>query len=229
MHLQKLGRHDKIIMPRGRKPRLPVSSKGFTLMELVIATLIISFLGTVIYTVFVQGLRLWNRAVKERPEIGIGLCFEKLTVDLRNALVYSNVGLVGGTDSMEFYTLGDSELYLPENKFERRTEPLLVQYSFQKSDSAVRRSQLNYYEILNQAKIPQKSARIADHIVRLKFSYFRSDPKAVVDWASQWQEKCLPEAVKINLDFKDQNKVKSMSKIISLPAGGCALLESPAA
>ena len=195
--------------------------KGFTLLELLIAVFITSFLGFAIYTVFSQGLRLWSRASKERPEVGVNLFLEKLSSDLRNSLLYSANPLIGTSDSIQFYTLGESQLRskIPENQ--HRLQPKRVMYLFDRNKTFINRIQLNYDDLLNSVNNLTQTTPVASSIIGCKYSYLKRERTKSIDWIGQWNDPCIPEAIKVNVDYQDKTRTRSLSKIISIPIGGC--------
>ena len=215
-------------MDRHRKPiaakRIQPGGKGgFTLIELLLAVLIISFLGEALYGVFTQGIRLWRRAVREKPEIEIDLYFEKLTADLRNAFNYPKKPFIGNEEAMEFYSLSDSVPQISRKGagLGAAIQPIRIQYQYRSEAKSIYRAVTDYFGILSSTKESARVSEVARHIVRSEYRYFRNDPRHFMDWVLRWSADCAPDAVKVNLDYEDQQKVKSVSKIISVPSGTC--------
>lgn len=187
------------------------SVKGFTLVEILIAVLITSFLGAVIFSVFSQGVRLWDRAYQQRSNFDIYYFVEKLNTDLQNSFIFSNDDFIGKPNSMEFYSLA------PDQHF-KSDLPVKVQYSLQ--GSSVNRQELSYEKVLAGNK-QGFSQVLLDRISSCQFQYYFTDFQNVFEWMNYWQKDCLPSAVKILIEYRENNKTHQRSDIVWLPQGGC--------
>ena len=188
--------------------------KGFTLVELILAVILISFLGGVVYNIFAQGIQLWNYAVRESSQIDLYLCFEKMTDDIRNALKYSSEKFSGSIDSMQFYSQSTSI---------SRFGPIRVQYVFDRQKKELRRIESDYKVILNSGSDVQETV-LAHHVVNCAFSYYYSDQKNSYGWKNAWNDMCFPEAVRVSVDYSEKNVMKNVTKTITLPSGGCTTI-----
>lgn len=199
-----------------------MTKKGFTLVELIIATTILFFLGFSIYQVFSQGVRLWNRASKNRPETEISLFFEKLASDLRNSVKLSGQEFIGSSNGLSFYALGLQDIY-HNAKTERVAQPLWIRYEFNRDRTEIQRSQSGYYAILNSGQTPEKIGQMASHVVGCKYAYLKRDKDGTTDWINQWKNECRPEAVKVYVDYQEKMKIHTISKTIAIPSGESCL------
>lgn len=189
------------------------NAKGFTLVEVILSAVLVALLGGAIYLTLSQGVRIWNRAAKNRPEIDIYMGFEKLTDDLRNALKYSTGKFKGSIDSLEFYT---------QNSTSGVPGPMQVSYLFDRNKKQVKRTKLDYRQILNTVQTPSEEV-IMQGITDATFSYYFSDRSMVGSWKNFWDTLCIPEAVRVSVSYKDQNQLRKATRTVIVPVGGCAV------
>ena len=69
----------------------PKSRTGFTLVELVLVTAMLSVVGLAAYSAFSNGIRLWKRVNEEVIQEDINMFFVKISRDLRNLSRYSGI------------------------------------------------------------------------------------------------------------------------------------------
>jgi prepilin-type N-terminal cleavage/methylation domain-containing protein len=202
--------------------RAPLRTGGFTLIELLVAITIVSFLGLAIYNVFYQGVNIWNRAVKEDPEIDFEFFYDKLALELRNVSPYKTPSLVGKGDSIEFFTL------TPGNRLEgheiesSNRVPSKVTYSFDAPRKAIRRKEEDYHEILNdRTKTDTQGRVVATDVSRVTLQYFSSGKwNRGLQWRNSWQRECLPDAVQAKIEF-GTDSTEAVTRIIPLASMRC--------
>ncbi len=191
---------------------------GFTLVELVIAAMITSFLGGVVYLAFAQGLRVWRRAALDRPTDDVELALEHVTRDLRSAMPSKRAPFVGRPTRMEF-----EALLSPGGEESAGTAlPGRVSYAFDAKGKALQVTRQSLREIL--ANRPAKPlARPVARLVRCAMEYYdapRQDERG--GWKNSWQAPCPPHAVKVSVDVEaSSGRVRKVTKLIGIPAGGC--------
>ncbi|OGW79806.1 MAG: hypothetical protein A3G33_02855 [Omnitrophica bacterium RIFCSPLOWO2_12_FULL_44_17] len=196
------------------------SPKGFSLIELLIAVSIISFLGVVIYSALSQGLKIWKRTTVEKPEINVELMLEKFASDLRNASNNSIGRFAGEEKAVRFLVLGTS-LKSPENEG-GIPMPYQVRYEFDAGKGIFRKVQTDYRDLLYQtgekAGIEVEKINLKD--CRIRYYYYNAEENSAI-WKSLWQEECLPRAVKIDMGYSTQYGVRTVTKTIAVPANYC--------
>ncbi len=187
---------------------------GFTLPEIILVTLLIALLGSAIYHVFAQGLKLWNWGAQDHAQTDLYIGFEKLIDDVRNATKYGTAKFKGSTDSMQFYTQSTSVSVIGI---------LQVQYGYDRQKQALKRTQRTYRQLLNGGRDSSEDI-VANHLLSCLFSYYYSDRKNAHEWKNSWDDPCLPEAIKVAVDYLDHKRVKNIVRTILVPAGGCGNL-----
>lgn len=204
-------------------PRIP--AKGFTLVEFLVAVIIISFLGGVIYTTFSQGMQLWYRGQKSHDDSDLDFFIEKITRDLRNSFKYTTANaFVGTNQAMLFYTLMPAPNPSVPTEEPSLEQPVRVRYFLQKEAQAIMRLQESYQEILNpelHSDSPPKP--VALKVLDASIQYYAYDEKSrSYHWLDQWQRPCLPLAVKWDLEYGDRLHPQKATNIMAVPAGGCS-------
>ena len=197
---------------------------GLTLVEMLIAMTILSFLGAVVYTTFSQGMSLWHRAAKDHPETDVEIFFEKLTHDLRSAIVSERVHFKGVQDQLDFFTRVTAQEVNPRESGTGLV-PVQVHYAFVKSRKAVTKSQ----ESLKQVLSPLLDAPSADErtligqVSGCAIEYYDDDGRDnAYLWKTRWEKDCLPLAVKVDLDYRVGSDTRKYSRIVPVLAGGCS-------
>lgn len=199
--------------------------RGITLIEGIIAVVIVSFLGAVIYMTFFQGNRIWRYALAGSAESDADYFLEKLTVDLRNAFPYRSNMLVGAPASLQFYTrMPDGQKPVtPDTPLIQ--QPIRVRYHFDQDLRKVIRTQESYQKIIFPATSTEnKVMPVTDDIRNMEIQYcVPQDKPGPAQWSSYWNQSCLPKAIKLNMEYGNKNKKadKTMTRIIPIPAGGC--------
>jgi type II secretion system protein J len=201
--------------PRFKRARS--NQKGVSFIELLIAVTILSFLGTAVFGVFTQGLRLRQRAASLQPDLESDLIFEKITGDLTSAYPSGLGSFKGEEDSFQMMGYAASGTADPQR--EGIPEPARIRYALK--DGALERSQEPYETLLAAGNAAEpKVKEVAAGVKECHFEYYHRDPKkAEYQWKSFWQSDCLPKAVRVSLRFDDEKKIQPKVKVIALPAG----------
>jgi hypothetical protein len=188
-----------------------------SLIELLIVVSILAFLGTAVFGVFSQGLRLWKRSAGMQPDLDSDVVFEKITDDLRGAYPSSLGAFKGDETSLQLFGYAlPREPSLPGGL----RLPARVTYTFR--DGVLERTEEPYQTVLTASVDAGTPAprRVAPSLRECRFEYYHRDPKSEeYQWKSFWQGDCLPKAVRVSLKFDDEKKMHSKVKVIALPAG----------
>jgi prepilin-type N-terminal cleavage/methylation domain-containing protein len=191
--------------------------RGFTLIEILVSTSIISFLGVVIYATFYQGLNIWSRALNQDPVIDVDIFLDRLGGELSHAFQYTSPALVGQKDSVTFYSLARAV------DGEGHRLPVKVTYEFQPEESQVLRQEKQYGEILYPSGQSAQSGRpMIDKIAALKFRYYAVDETTrQYRWLDYWRAECMPDAIQVQLTYGGTSR-KEISKIFPFRSHTCS-------
>jgi len=197
-------------MKRKRKPF------GFTLIEMLIAMTIVSFLGAVVYNTFSQGLKIWHRASQEKPEIDVEIFFEKLSRDFGNAFTYKDIEIQGQSASVTFFSMAsgiDSA---------SKQLPVRLRYIWDQKKGTVNRVEESYQQVLYPSKEKSVPRPLVRGVRQCELEYYYYDEgREVYRWTDEWKNACLPLAVKISVLLGENLKTRTLTKYIPIPAGGC--------
>lgn len=209
-----------------RRPfsRFIKGEKGLSLIEMLIAVSILSFIGLVLYTVFYQGTKLWQRSLLMKPDIESGIVFEKMAHDLRSAYSAQMGSFDGKAARVEFYAYSRSAL--EDSTGETRIDrPAKVQYLYDAGTRRLYRGEETYIKMLAFLKLesaPLELSPLADNLKDCRFEYYHEDiNKKIYQWKDFWDSPCPPKAIRVSLRFDDQKETVFHTKIIPLPADAC--------
>ncbi len=199
--------------------RFLFNKEGFTLMEVLVSLVIISFLAGAMYTTFSQGLKLWRYAMMPRPEWEMDLFMEKFGRDLRSAFIFRPGSFKGQADLLEFSTLS-SRVQTSGGSFQI---PVQTRYYFTSSENAVYAEKTDYPRMLRGAPGPAETRKALEGVSGFGLEYYARDPRTREwQWKASWDADCLPRAVKLSLDLGAGNPKKHM-RFFPVPASqGCA-------
>ena len=178
------------------------SSRGFTLVELLIALTIFSIIAVSVYSVFRAGIKLWkgNNAAFDADRTA-RLFFDTAASDMRNAFIYPGMDITGASDSFSFTALvtvgaADSSPHV---------EIARVSYIFDKEAGVIRRKVAGKEEGFDV--IYAKTAEFPSGEGQVSFSYCYK-PKSGVgpyEWKGVWALKDkLPRGVRIRFGELDK-------------------------
>ncbi len=192
------------------------SERGFTLLESLLSLVIIAVISIALHNTLSQGIRVWKRAYAERPDVEISILLERITQDLRNAFYFSAEPPLGDAQKFAFFTVPP----VPEVALQRSREALHVRYEYHASEKAVYRMVEGLEPALYHAVEEPRKRRLLNRLDHFEFLYYNPDfDKQTDEWVKNWEKKCLPAAVKVNLRYEGFENL--YSRIIPVPAGHC--------
>lgn len=172
---------------------LPHHEDGYSLVELVVAMLLLGMIALAVESGLHFGTRVWERSqhtISSAQKIGTSQAV------LRNLLSHSLPRLKG--DYVTF--LGEPSTLsfdvVPPQAFEAHGAAHVV--------LTMKRAGTNKALVLTMQSIvdlqSQKSATVVDHIKNLKFAYLDASDRVPI-WLSYWRDrKRLPDAIRIDSD-----------------------------
>jgi prepilin-type N-terminal cleavage/methylation domain-containing protein len=185
--------------------------KGFTLVELLIVTALISVISLAIYTTFSNGVKIWQRMDREVLEEDLDIFFERFTSDVRNAFGFTGIAFSGKEDSLEFPTLVNS-LSLGINTVGQ------VMYSYDHTAGRLKRKERDFSQVYSDGK-GMITEQLKD-IKSLEFQYYRYDEEEKEYlWGNEWSKEKVPLAVRLKLEFNGSGQGVEFTKTIFIPAG----------
>ncbi len=196
------------------------NNKGFSLVEVLITVVIISFIGGVLYSTLSQGLKLWSRANQSTPELDVEIFFEKMGNDMRNAFVFNNKPFQGDSDSVEFGSL-QKRIGRAQNQSFFQGAPAFLKYYYDARTKAVLRDVEEYQQLLKPDKDKVVVNSMLNNVVDYNMVYYASGRDGEIPgWRGRWLENCFPSAVKVSVQVEGDKRV-SISRIIDIPTKHC--------
>jgi hypothetical protein len=191
----------------GDKMRLCRAKTGLTMIEMSLVAALIAMVGLAVYGSFNSGLKIWQRVSRSLPEIEVGIFFDKISNDLRNWLVFSAAVPQGSKGELSFSLIQEKAAV----KDAANPDFGIVRYYFNSESGCIYRD----YRQLIEDKVA-RSLPIANGIVSLSFKYYYFDAALK---GGAWEDelnKTVPLAVKVQVDFKSDKKVKRLTKVIEI-------------
>ncbi len=193
--------------------------RGFTLVELLVVCALLSFLGSVLYATFYQGIGLWRRAQADRGEFRDAFFAEKMISDLRNITPLGDRPVNGSARKFQFYALVPGRELGQQGETGEMRFPCRLRYSFDESGRQVRREIESYSQILTGAQGVLKSSVVFEGVKDLEIQYYGRGTNPGIHWQKSWKKECLPNAVKLSMQYEDQKQI--FVRLIPVPGGGC--------
>jgi hypothetical protein len=156
---------------------------AFTLIELIISSLIISCVAVAVYSVFSGGISAWKRGRDINAfERNLRLVAEVMARELRNTFKFSNIPFEGAKDFVCFANIIEGSI----------SDDKLLPYGIGKvsyfinEENVFCRMQQSYAEVFQEGSIGQTKELIPD-VTELNFSYFGFDAEADrYEWSTIW-------------------------------------------
>jgi prepilin-type N-terminal cleavage/methylation domain-containing protein len=192
------------------------NNKGFTLIEVIITSVILVVVILVIYSSFYTGI-FGYRDIEEHLDIyqSAGKIFNRLDLDLSNSFKYNSTdfGFNGTQEQMRFFTVVDK--YRGENISQSYS---FVSYRWDAANNTVMRLCRTDKDALNQTSDIEPE-EIAVGIEAFSLSYGYQDPNKpdVLQFNQTWSDPLkFPLAVNVTMSIKQKN-TQNFERTIYLP------------
>ncbi len=201
------------MIPRRRKAAL-------TLVELLVTTCFLVLVGATVFATFSGGFRIWERVQNVGAQDRLlQIVLEQIRRDLANCRSFGPIGFVGQYDEMSFPEL-ELFQFARGRLVEEREELGRVGYFFDSYHRTLCRSKQSY-RVIRRYRVKESCQPLLTDLDRVRFSYCSLDPySGAVEWSSNWEEKTLPVAVKIEIDYQNAatHQQRNQTLIVPLPA-----------
>lgn len=185
------------------------NERGFTLVELMLVTLMLAVVSLAIYSTLNNGIKIWQKINRQMPEEDLNIFFDKYISDLKASFKIAGLGFSGKEEGMEFATLIDSP------QLQMRTVGQ-AHYFYDDSSKTLSREQRDYSQIY-KGESRGLQPMISD-LKSCKFSYFFYDKETKeYVWKKEWSREDLPLAVRVTLDFDRDNQTVTYVKTVNIP------------
>ncbi len=193
---------------------------GFTLVELLVASMLVSIVGLAVYSTLCQGLAVWKRAVREDFVIDTDFFLERLAQDLRNPLLFTQPSFSGKKEALEFFSFAAVN---GKKSSLSSSLPAQVSYVFDRKSREVRKREVNYVELLHPGQASLGTEKmIMNGIENLTFQYYAYDDRTQsFRWWDHWTGSCFPKAVQVRAELASSEK-QVITRIIPIPITYCS-------
>ena len=208
---------------KGHIPRINAfsvrfSKSAFTLIEVLLVVSLLAVISIAVFNTFLNGMKIWNKSYRAIFEEDILVFFEKINMDLRNVVRYSQIRFEGDKNHLTFATLvkvpSDPRRVFKEESYVN--EIGRVEYYFDETDRAIVRRQAGYGQTFKNKFEPPR--RLANTVNFLRFMYFY---KTAEGYTMQKEgENIIPAAVGIEVEYGYEKDRRRMTKFIEIPIGG---------
>jgi len=198
--------------PPTRQPANPPTKIGFTFIEMLIVTVMVSIISLAIYSTLNNGIKIWQRINRQLPAQDLLIFFDRFSNDLKNSFEFQGISFAGTENTLGFATLVSSARL--NNKTVGK-----VTYSYDRQSEILSRQQQDYSQVCNQEESENK--KFINNIKSLSFQYNFYDTKGnSYLWQYGWENEKLPRAVRMELEFDDGKQILKFTKTVSIPVGG---------
>jgi hypothetical protein len=178
---------------------------AFTLMEILLTSLILANIGLAIFLSLRTGIYLSERDEDFFGTMqGVRIFLRMLERDLRSILYNNDIlSFNGGNNTIQFYTLKDNQIleviYSLEGGILKKSGKRVVS----KEDGKFKFTKGNVLEFISYVK-------------EIAFSYYDSEKDS---WLDNWDSQQLPSVVKVTLKVEFDKRSFLFSKFVKIPVG----------
>lgn len=193
-------------------------SRGFTLMEILLVTVMLSVLSVAIFKAFSNGIKLWAKGNHLVTEADIALFFDKLGEDLRSVPRISGIPFKGIGSQVSFPTI---VLTRADERSARAEEGMVdqigaVKYEYDFATRTISRRIANYSEALKEKWQLPTVAAVDIEAVNFRY-YFRKLDQTQVKTQT---DEGIPVGVMVEIMFTEEGKGRGMRRYFPIIAGG---------
>lgn len=185
--------------------------QGFTLVELLVTTALVSLIGATVVAAVSGCLRVWSKVsvygdTKSWTEVG----FEGIRRDLHNIKKFSPIGFDGEYDAVTFPAL----VRQPLSDGETIGEVGQAGYYFDSRHKRLCRSELPY-RMMRRSRFKERCDTVIRGVSRVRFSYYKPPTDTGEGaWGSSWEAAEPPVAVKVEVSFDERTVGKMPPEVL---------------
>lgn len=194
--------------------------RGFTVIEILLASLIMFLVGTGVYKTFCSGISLWKIVGSNVPRQDIDIFFSKIGLDLKNSFSFSETDFKCFPTQMSFFVHDTDYLFMSEEEVKSLAqvkEPIYkVTYIFKPGESKLHRRIYKF-----GSGMVTKDLVVLSGVEDVRFYFYVFD-----DLKKKWVKKKslkdkTPQAVEIQVTFRSRkNRKRILHRIIEIPIVG---------
>lgn len=185
-----------------------------TLVEILLVVSMIAMITTALYNCFFNGMKIWERTREFVVEEDVAVFFDKISSELRNTFIHSQLTMNGNNTRFSFPTIirviKDSE---KEEEAEYVDQLGQVEYYYDLIERAFLRRQANYGQaVAERWQKPQKVISKVD-FVKFRYVYVTDNEEKISDENLEG----VPFGVEIEVGFTDKKGRHVLKRLINLP------------
>jgi prepilin-type N-terminal cleavage/methylation domain-containing protein len=181
---------------------------GFTLVELLIVTVILAIISLAIFSTFSNGIKIYNRINSEGTLADLVIFCDRFSLDLSNCINNSLIKFIGKPEELEFASVLNSP------RMQKRTVSR-IRYAWDSSSEKIKRFTYDYSGVYNQEEVPSRQS--LDKIKSCVFRYYYLDNQTRdFAWAEEWNKESLPVAVRMEVELTDNLETK-ITRTFNIP------------
>jgi prepilin-type N-terminal cleavage/methylation domain-containing protein len=191
---------------------------GFTLMEVMVVTLILGVLLGVIAAALSGGIRVLEAAVQfNRQEADLVLALARFEKDVRNSFALDAIGFSGGPDRLSFPALGYE--YAPGETNQTLAVPRLIRvtHRFDPVAGAWTRSESEYEGGDSFGR--EAGQKLASDLRSVRWRYYENRRKQPRGWSESWTSVSnRPAAVEIECVWEEsKTEMRRLRRSVVVP------------
>ena len=169
-------------------------NSGFTLVELLISSVVISVIALAAYFGLAAGIRIWQRVNQKAEYEDLAFFLDRFGSDLRNCLEFSRLNFSGEKDRVSFAALLNSP------RLNKRTVGELS-YIYEAQKGVLNRQERDYSHLYNQDEGIVRTALTDIKSLEFKFYVYDKAEKKYL-WLEEFDRAGLPLAVRMDLELE---------------------------
>lgn len=194
-----------------------LNRRSFTLIEILLTTVLFSMCSLAIYQVFSSGLKLWARAQHFAIEEDISIFFDKIAEDLRGSFYFTGIKFEGTSSRLTVptFVFAQPDARSVHADGERYVQIGAVRYYLDSDDHAIHRAQANYGQALDGRFTDDKI--LVKPVNGFKVLYYMPGSKGVEPFARV--SDVIPSSVYVEIKYTDGRSEYSAGRLIAIPVG----------
>ncbi|MBN1586611.1 MAG: prepilin-type N-terminal cleavage/methylation domain-containing protein [Candidatus Omnitrophica bacterium] len=187
--------------------------RGFTLLELLITTSLVSLVGLAIANTFSRGLQVWDKVnALGGVEREAGFVLDEFARELRSSFVLDGVEFEGDRESVSFPTLVKAR-HKEHGDFVGAGR---VGYFYDSARKTLSRSAETYAQVLSGSEA--RAEPLLNHVRSVDLSYYYFDSRfRNYKWEEEWEEReSMPIGIKITLGIELKGKREQFVRTVYL-------------
>jgi len=188
------------------------SERAFTLIELLIVSVMIPIVAFAIFSSFDNGIKIWQRINKEIPGEDLNIFFDKFAMELRNSFKFSGIKFSGKKNEVGFASIVNSQ----------RTEMITIGeviYSYDDKNRLLAREQKDYSHIYSNEKGAIRQLLKGVRSARFQYYFYDAQNKEYL-WQDEWLKEGLPLSVRVELEIEQGNQINKFIRTVNIPVSG---------